>query len=1231
MVVLEEGARVWYGGHQDGSWRAGVVVASVGGSGGDVVVKASEHDYGSAGEESTVPSEHVYVMNRGVEEDMTALHHIHEPGILENLRLRAIDDAPYTFMGPVLVSVNPLRELDESSYGCGTSRAKGPFAIAETALQQLQLGARSGAGDQSIVIGGESGSGKTESAKRVIRHIVARCHAGAEGNALEERLLQVSPILEAIGNASTCMNHNSSRFGKYTKVLLEKKADNSGWAISGARIETYLLEKSRVVFHGAEERSFHILHYLSSASSQLPDFHLDECKLDESESRKGDEKRFLALREALDTVGISQDVLFRALAGVLHLLQVKFVGDADEATIEDGSAQVCCDLLGLDGQESLRKLLCEREVRFPGSKDPIITSEGLDRAMYNRNAVAKAIYAGIFEWVLHHVNESLCQKTKGSVETSPTEMHFVGVLDIFGFESMQQNSFEQLLINYTNEALQDTFIRQVFEAEVALYKAEGLVMKDADFPPPRASSECVHLFHGVTGKPGLLALIDEVSRAPQPTDEKLNQSMHNKFSGHACFPKPHPKDIRTTFIVAHYPGPVSYVAEGFIHKNNDQLPDRAEAFLSASSNASVSWGRSDAGDGNNTKAGRGGQRRPQRRKQQSIVSKFSVQIKELVQTLEATKCSFIRCVKPNVQMKREANQPWFDRSLVVSQLRCLSIEQTAQVLKSGLPTRIPYQSLIDAYSEALPTEALRIWQNLGGGNEREFTKALFWAFDVPHKAYRCGNTRVFFRNGQLSMLDRILEASKVWSCASPTDAKAQAERKWVIDRFKLYYVRMLWRNCVIKALAAKHFEDRLMYFRTRNTSAVTLQRCMRGYHARRAYQVKQKAALQLQCFIRCNHARQELAMRLEIARQEAEELAKKLEEESKAAEALKQLEIAEQMRTLTERSRSWRKSPPCSRNSSFIGSVKPGGHDLRSELLAVQVRHISDEDFDIDSTPSTPVQQRGKKLQGGPNLMVQAPSEPVEVMSIEKCKRIASEIFGDSPGDLTIANIEAFKEQTYGQHASNVLVSRLTARIQEDETQRTLFKEQKNRMRIQLEEVEQRCWEYKVVAAEREARITELTTRMLDMEADFRKREQVFAQQKSERLPVMPGSLTCDEAESLASLVSIIQSQQLQLVAQSDEIKRLTRLQQDTQDAKEYMANVLDQLTLDLERERTQAKRNFNFFEEKLRETDSELKARDELIRELQRHIPLPKPMKPADEPGSAPAADPTSTVAYVA
>ncbi|GBG24948.1 Myosin-2 [Hondaea fermentalgiana] len=1214
MVAHEVGARVWYGGKEDGCWKIGEVIACAGGGKGDIVVRRSG-DAGGQDEpmDSAEASDTVFAVNRGVEEDMTALHHIHEPAILENLRLRALEDAPYTFMGPILVSVNPLRELDESGYECGTARARGPFAIAEIALQQLQLGARSGTGDQSIVIGGESGAGKTESAKRVIRHVVARCHGSEQGNELEERLLQVSPVLEAIGNASTCMNHNSSRFGKYTKVILERRADNQGWCITGARIETYLLEKSRVVFQGPGERSFHILHYLRAAREKLPHLGLDALQPDAS-PRVGDKDRFDKLCGALATIGIDQDVLFASLAGVLHLLQVEFEGDADAATISSDA-------------------------------------EGIERAVQNRNAVAKAIYAGAFEWVLQRLNQSLGgpQDDQGS-ETPRTPMHFIGVLDIFGFESMQQNSFEQLLINYTNEALQDTFIRQVFEAEVALYKAEGLVMKGADFPPPRASSECVHLFHGVKGKPGLLALVDEVSRAPQPSDEKLNKAMHDSFAGHTCFPRPHPKDIRTTFIVAHYPGPVSYVAEGFIHKNNDQLPERAQQVLSTATNVAVAWGRCSPADtargptnaraGAGSESGAGSRRRP-RRKVQSIVSKFAVQIKALVETLEATKCSFIRCVKPNVQMQREEGRPWFDRALVVSQLRCLSIEQTAQVLKSGLPTRIPYQSLIDAYAETLPQEALRIWRNLGAGNAREFTKALFWAFDVPHKAYRCGTTRVFFRNGQLSMLDRILEASKVWSCAAPSDAKAQAERKYVIDRFKLYYVRMLWRKCVAKAMAAHHFESRLRYFRARNEAISTIQQRFRAHRVRCTFLLQKAAALEIQCCVRGWRARLEFAARLaeaaQLAQEEAARLAEaaraakeeaaRLEKEAALAEAEKEREKvaareaeaaaqqvkAEQMLSLTERSRSWIRSPSCSRNSSFVGSIKPGGQGLEPELLAVHVREVTEED--VLPSSSRPQSTRlgsfrglakleARVLQG--NRESEQVQSPQETMSLEKCKRIARELFGENAKGVTMAMVEAFREQTYGPFADRVLASRLKSALRESEHERALLKEQKTRLHAQLEDAEQRCWEYKVVAAEREARITELTTRMLDLEADFRERERAFTTSVSKtplRVPTAAGALSSDEAASLASLVSIIQSQQLQLAAQSDEISRLSRLQQDTQDAKEYMANVLDQLTLDLERERTQAKRNFDFFEQKLREADSELEARDVLIKGLERIV----------------------------
>jgi len=1222
--MLKEGSKVWFAGKGEtaGSWRQCRVIAQR----GNCVTLSDETD--NKKQQGTfqvnLDNEAVFPLNPSVEEDMTALHHIHEPGILHNLQMRSESDMPYTFMGPVLVSVNPLVELDEGHFKVGESSAQNsahPFAIAEIAFQQMQLGTKAlktnpnEQADQSIVIGGESGSGKTEASKRVIRHLVARCKKFREQSSsntchdaileeLEERLIRVSPILESLGNASTCMNHNSSRFGKYTKILFVP-LEGGGWRLGGAAIETYLLERSRLVYHGKGERTFHILHYLTQAkSSILKDLGLENGTfglLGENKASPRTAEKFENVLQALKTVGIEDAVrhqLFQALAGILHFGDVQIQGDTDNSNLELESESVkwVCKLLGLEAVR-LGKLLCTREVRFPGAKEAIETPVGAETAAFNRNAIMKVIYASLFDWVLEQVNKSLQVGANNNEE----DIHFIGVLDIFGFESLQQNSFEQLLINYTNEALQDTFIKQVFESEQALYRSEGLIINNEEFPPPQSSSECVDLFVGLEGGLGLLAVIDEVGKAPQPTDDKLNQALQKRFQKHNCFPKPHPKDIRTTFLVKHFPGKVSYTVEGFLHKNNDSLPSDAREVLANAMNpviaSSVAKSQAPPVKG--------------RRVTRSIVSKFGGQIKNLVGTLEATKCSFIRCVKPNVTMQRTKGKPWFDQSLVQAQLRCLSIAQTAQVLKSGLPTRILYSSLLEAYGDALPAEAITTWKCLGGGNEREFTKALFWAFDVPRTAYRCGKTRVFFRSGQLSMLDRILDASRVWSGPNCTDPKSQAEKAMVISRFKLYYVRMLWRKCVTKVVAVNHFMRSLARMR----AAVSIQSVFRRVHASSRYLAVRAAVIRMQAFgrraiarsaylklLQEKHEREERE-RLESERQERERQEREQKEREQLQADLRAKEEAEEVeRTLLEQNYEAGKEDVL----SFGGSIKPGGTEEREDgdfrsISSGSVFSSETEETDgaeaakgddKDSTIAENVLLHVKPTSPRPEAYVlpKASQEEQNCTSLEKCAMLADELLGVNPKSIDPAKIEMYKEQTFGPFSWQVLSSRLIQVAQH----RAHGDSMVHQLQVQLQQSEERCWEYKVIAAEREARITELTTRILDMEKAGRR-------DPSEGL--VAGQLSSEETESLSSLVAIIQSQQLQLASQTDEIARLTQRAEETREAKEYMAQVLDQLTLDLERERTQARRNFEFFEQKLREAENQVHKRDKLVQDYQMQL----------------------------
>ena len=852
-----------------------------------------------------------YLANSNLAADVCALHYIHEPAILWNLERRSEASEPYTLLGSVLVAVNPLQRIPDPEGILGKKKASSvphPYGIAEVAYSQMvfaegrKLSARKATDEvivsnQSIVISGESGSGKTESAKMCLRHLVSRNESAGGMHNLDERLLSSNPILEAFGNASTVRNHNSSRFGKLLKlhfVSTPRPGEAPAWTIGGASVVTYLLERSRITTHNAGERGYHIFYQLRDGApadlkSQLGLDTTDKYRymtplegtkapVTGTKLKVDDKEDYAAMDKAFNSLGINADVkmeVYKTLAGILHLGNVEF--DNDERPEGDvavpkkggyGAVELAASLLGVE-PDALITMLVETEVK--AGTEMVKKKRDANAASFARDAVAKAAYSALFDWTVETVNQALILTDGAKVDQLP----FIGVLDIFGFESFERNDFEQLLINYANEALQGTFNRQVFQAELDLYKREGLIVDDGGMPAPPDNSECMELLAGKGKAMGLLKVIDAESQTPQPTDQKMNKVIQKTFEKNACMMKPHPKDAASTFIVRHYAGAVVYTVGRFIEKNADRLPKEVGATFEKSKTPVVKalFAVKDKADA--AKRAFGGA---------SIIGKFTNQI-----------ASFIRCVKPCTAMVRTNNiSQWFDRRYVTMQLKCLSIPQTAEVLKAGLPTRVPYEVLTENYMGVLPAEAIKIWKGLGGGDLRSFMTALFWAFEVPENSYRTGTTKVFFKSGELTLLDKIMESAAKWSGTS--DPAYAQQRDAIVKRFKYFYVRSLWRKSIVKIMCYNRFNRLVLASRKRVDGATKIESLFRMVKARQILKRNQRGAIMAQKLWRAKLARRIAAQRrleaIEEARRKAEELKRKeeearirAEEERKAAEA----------------------------------------------------------------------------------------------------------------------------------------------------------------------------------------------------------------------------------------------------------------------------------------------------------------------------------------------------------
>ncbi|CAH0518341.1 unnamed protein product [Peronospora belbahrii] len=865
--------------------------------------------------------------------DMTSLRHLHEAALAKNLQDRASleNQRPYTFMANVLIAVNPLRQLPEPDKLLFVGQPLDqcpphPYNVAENAYRQL-CAVRAVMQNQSIIISGESGSGKTETSKIILDFLTMRavhnpalssasCTSddemepeftannrpvlgctGPPGSstlamsypqssgkrklspvAVGERLMETIPILESFGNAKTHRNHNSSRFGKYMRLQFA----NETHELSGASIDTYLLEKSRLVFQPQGERNFHVFYELlhSENTEELAkSFHLKPktpeaySYLNQSGCMRSDfiddAENFCNLKSALQFIGIresAQHEIFRLVAGLLHMGNIKITqedtAEGETACIRQDDVESqeavrhASELLGVSTEQLTECILLKRIMTRGSRRNSIyFIKRDVRNAVYSRDTIAKTIYENTFTWLMWECAAALDYDSFRS-DVVP----YIGVLDIFGFEDFEpknRNSFEQLLINYANETLQSLFNTCIFEAEQELYKSEHIYRPtnhSLSFPFPFAGQpimitdpeneidfvveqvapsgdlvaysdnrECLNLIASRHG--GLFATIDNVSRLPMPSDRKLNERLHTLFKRHPCFPTPHPKDIRHTFLIRHFAGTVSYTIDSFVDKNNNIISDQFEELLKNSSSRVLQDLTGNSRNGNRARSASivsvksagssplgGGSASSKRLKGGSTSNLFSTQMKGLTTELEGTCCNFVRCIKPNTQMKVGL----FDRPFVVDQLRCSGTVQACEVLRVGLPTRILYAEVVDVYRNLLPYKVFCRFDS----NDKLFTQAILWAYDFPTAAYRLGDTRLFFRTGKIDLLDKLL-----------TPAPVSAES---LGKLLLHYLRRKhWINAITAVVAFNAFKR--IFHDVRYYRRATMIQCMVRQHFARKH------------------------------------------------------------------------------------------------------------------------------------------------------------------------------------------------------------------------------------------------------------------------------------------------------------------------------------------------------------------------------------------------------------
>lgn len=692
--------------------------------------------------------------------------------------------------------------------------------------------------NQTIVVSGESGAGKTVSAKYIMRYFATRetpddagtrTKRGAEAmSETEEQILATNPIMEAFGNAKTTRNDNSSRFGKYIEIMFDESTN-----IIGAKIRTYLLERSRLVFQPLKERNYHIFYQLVAGASdqQRQDLSILPVEQFEYLNQGGspvidgvdDRAEFNATKKSLKTIGVSdeqQDDIFKLLAGLLHLGNVKITASRNDSVLapDEPSLERACSILGVDAT-TFAKWIVKKQLVTRGEK--ITSNLSQAQAVVVRDSVAKYIYSSLFDWLVDIINQSLATDSVLSRVKS-----FIGVLDIYGFEHFAKNSFEQFCINYANEKLQQEFNQHVFKLEQEEYLKEQIDWTFIDFSD---NQPCIDL---IEGKMGVLSLLDEESRLPMGSDEQFVTKLHHNFASdkHKFYKKP--RFGKSAFTVCHYAVDVTYESEGFIEKNRDTVPDEHMAVLRGSTNnflrevldaASAVREKDVASASSNAvkpaagrKIGVAVNRKP------TLGGIFRSSLIELMSTINNTDVHYIRCIKPN-----EAKEAWkFEGPMVLSQLRACGVLETVRISTAGYPTRWTYEEFALRYY--MLTHSSQWTSEIREMANAILSKALGTSSERGLDKYQLGLTKIFFRAGMLAFLEN-LRTSRLDECAIliQKNLKARYYRRQYLDARE----SIIQSQALVRGFMARRRAQELRTIR----AATSIQRVWRGQKQRKAF------------------------------------------------------------------------------------------------------------------------------------------------------------------------------------------------------------------------------------------------------------------------------------------------------------------------------------------------------------------------------------------------------------
>ncbi|KAJ8613482.1 hypothetical protein CTAYLR_002138 [Chrysophaeum taylorii] len=775
--------------------------------------------------------------------NLISLPYLHEASIVAAVRERFAADAIYTNVGAILLAVNPFREIPGLYDLSSDNRQRPPphpFAVAEAAHKGLQRRR-----NQSILVSGESGAGKTETAKIVMRYLASRV---GTGSVVERRVLESNPVLESWGNAQTLRNNNSSRFGKWTELDFD-----GGGRMVGASVRTYLLEKVRIVHQNPGERSFHCV-YDILAERKLRSMELRLVADDGSPSGGWQQRRRrddddddddeipsagyvggVGVRRALKALGVDDrevNDLHDALVGMLHLGNVDFSMDEQRGARVSSDAtllETCGRLLGCLSSD-VEAALTSRSLTAEHETIRVVVT--VDKARETRDSIIKAMYAALFDRVVELVNSSL-QKLRRERQRDG----FVGILDIFGFEVFEVNSFEQLMINYANERMQKNFNDFVFEFEQREYEVEGIDWTFIDFP---TNEPVIDLFEGRGNKRlGLLQLIDEECVVPSGNDDALASKLYRALGDLGpVFEASADHKRYGLFAVSHYPGPVSYAIAGFVDKNRDILLPEVEALLAKATKlyvvkqqpehkranslpahpnlAKINWAAAAKRPSASSPPVRKSLQKRRLASQNTLAFQFKSQLASLLDAVEATTPSYVRCLKPNDR----AQPRTLDTLRLLDQLKYSGVLEAVRVARAGYAVRFPHAEFAARYAPLGPTIEAILAAARDDGVKR-------------------GATLVFLRRDSYDVLELRLAAALARRATSiQTIARRFAQRSKFVKTRRA-------TNC-LAALARRRWLRRCR-------AQVLIATRWRSRVARRDYLAKRRGVVALQRLCRSNN------------------------------------------------------------------------------------------------------------------------------------------------------------------------------------------------------------------------------------------------------------------------------------------------------------------------------------------------------------------------------------------